>query len=141
MGQIKYFFTFLFITIFIFAGCAPVHFTVNNAPVAPEHTGSFKTTTPEIPLNVQITNFIVESVDTQYSEKEKELFRRNYSIAIQIRSRNCWVSAKCFRKLLELPQRILLIPTIWFLAPTTLPSDWVHRAGNGFLLQDYLVLR
>jgi hypothetical protein len=82
MQQVKYFCTFMLIAIVIFAGCAPVHFTVNSAPVAPEHTGSFKTNAPEIPVTVQITNFVIETVDTQYSENEKELFRRHMSIVI-----------------------------------------------------------
>ena len=82
MQQVKYFSTFLLIAIVIFAGCAPVHFTVNNAPVAPEHTGSFKANAAEIPVTVQITNFVIETVNTQYSENEKELFRRHMSITI-----------------------------------------------------------
>ena len=81
MKQTKYFFTLLLITIVIFAGCA-THFKVNRPPIAPDHTGSFKTNAPEIPVAVQITNFVIETVDTQYPENEKELFRRTYSIAI-----------------------------------------------------------
>ncbi len=63
-------------------GCSTTHYTVLSAPVSPEDTGRFVTANPEIPVRVQITNFEIRKVDTQYPEKEKELFRRHNSVAI-----------------------------------------------------------
>ena len=66
----------------VFAGCSPVHFTVTSAPIRPEDTGRFAVYNPAIPVGVQIANFEIRKVDTQYPEKEKELFRQHFSIAI-----------------------------------------------------------
>ena len=70
------------VIITIIHGCARVHFTVTSAPVPPEHAPSFKTEAAEIPVVVQITNFVINKVDTQYPESEKEVFQRHYALAI-----------------------------------------------------------
>jgi curli biogenesis system outer membrane secretion channel CsgG len=63
-------------------GCSTVHYTVSSAPVRPEDTGRFAVANPEVPVRVHITNFEIRQVDTQYPEREKELFRRHNSVAI-----------------------------------------------------------
>lgn len=64
------------------AGCSTVHFSVSSAPVRPEDTGRFAVPNPEVPTRVQIANFDICQVDTQYPEREKELYRRHFAIAI-----------------------------------------------------------
>jgi hypothetical protein len=61
--------------------CRP-HFTVQNAPLPPEQAGSFRTERPEIPQTVQIADFKINRVDTQYHDSEKDLFRKHLSVAI-----------------------------------------------------------
>lgn len=68
--------------LFISTGCSSVHYTVSSAPVRVKDTGRFATSNPEVPVKVQITNFEIRHVDTQYPEKEKTLFRKHNSIAI-----------------------------------------------------------
>lgn len=64
------------------AGCSTVHFSVLSAPVKPEDTGRFAVSNPDISARVQIANFEIRQVDTQYSEREKELFRQHFAVAI-----------------------------------------------------------
>lgn len=73
----------LFIAILMVGeGCRTAHFAVQDAPAQPEHRGSFKVASPELPVVVAIANFDIEQVDTQYPEREKELFRKHFSVAI-----------------------------------------------------------
>lgn len=64
------------------AGCSTVHFSVSSAPVRPEDTGRFAEPNPEVSARVQIANFEIRQVDTQYPEQEKELYRRHFAVAI-----------------------------------------------------------
>src|SRR5438094_5784714 len=63
-------------------GCHRAHFTVQSAPPRPEDTGSFRTQSPEMSAVVQIANFTVRTVDTQYPDREKDMFRRHFAAAI-----------------------------------------------------------
>jgi hypothetical protein len=63
-------------------GCHGAHFTVQNAALLPEQAPSFKTASPEVPAIVQIANFTIGAVDTQYPEEEKNVFRRHMAVAI-----------------------------------------------------------
>ena len=62
--------------------CSSVHFTVRSTPSAPEHLGAFRTDSPEVPAVLQIANFTVGTVDTQYPESEKALFRQIFALFV-----------------------------------------------------------
>jgi hypothetical protein len=44
--------------------------------------GTFKTEHAEIPAAVQVANFTIGAVDTQYSEADKEVFRRTMAVIV-----------------------------------------------------------
>lgn len=69
------------LTSVVLVACSP-KFNVTSAPAAPKDLGSFKTQSPSIPVTVQITNFSIGRVDTQYTEEEKDLYRNHFSVAI-----------------------------------------------------------
>ena len=72
----------MLLLIFAVEGCSTVHYTESSAPIRPEDAGRFAVANPEIPIRVQIANFEIRQIDTQYSELEKDLFRRHNSVAI-----------------------------------------------------------
>ena len=63
-------------------GCTPVHFTVSSAPVRPEDAARYALANPELAVRLQVADFEIRNVDTQYRENEKDLFRRHFSVAI-----------------------------------------------------------
>lgn len=63
-------------------GCHRAKFTVQNAPAAPEFLGSYKVPNPEMPVVIQLANFNIRTVDTQYNASGKEAFRNYFSSAI-----------------------------------------------------------
>lgn len=68
--------------VMISTACSSVHFTVRSAPSAPEHLGAFRTDSPEVPAVLQISNFTIGTVDTQYPESEKALFRQTFALLV-----------------------------------------------------------
>ncbi len=74
--------TALLLAALIQSGCYRAHFAVQSAPVPAEQAASFKTASPEVPAVVQVANFAVGAVDTQYTEEEKESFRKHFAVAI-----------------------------------------------------------
>jgi hypothetical protein len=63
-------------------GCTSVHYTVRSAPSPPEHLGAFRLESPDIPAVLQISNFTVGNVDTQYPNSEKALFRQTMALLV-----------------------------------------------------------
>lgn len=55
-------------------GCATIHFTVTSAPVKPEDAGSYTAPNPKLAVRVQVANFEIRQIDTQYPEREKISF-------------------------------------------------------------------
>lgn len=64
------------------ACCSTAHFSVTSVPVRPEDTGRFAVSNPDVLAGVQIANFEIRQVDTQYPERKKELFRRHLAVTI-----------------------------------------------------------
>lgn len=64
------------------SGCPSTHFTVRSAPVNPEDSPRYLLTNAEDPVRVQVADFQILRVDTQFPEDEKDLFRRHFAIAI-----------------------------------------------------------
>jgi len=62
-------------------GCA-AHFHVLRDAESPDRIPPLRTSNPRLPVTLQIANFSVQTVDTQYPNKEKEQFRQHFSVAI-----------------------------------------------------------
>ena len=120
------------VIITIIHGCARVHFTVTSAPVPPEHAPSFKTEAAEIPVVVQGTNFVINKVDTQYPESEKEVFQRHYAPQFLTHCKTPWVNGRFFLVLLVLPFQIPLRRIIYCLVIMIFSHVWELKDENGF---------
>jgi hypothetical protein len=62
-------------------GCA-AHFHVLRDAESPDRIPPLRTSNPRLPVTLQIANFAVGTVDTQYPPNEKEQFRQHFSVAI-----------------------------------------------------------
>jgi hypothetical protein len=62
-------------------GCA-AHFQVLRDAQPPDQIPPLRASNPRLPVTLQIANFAVADVDTQYPPNEKEQFRRHFSVAI-----------------------------------------------------------
>jgi hypothetical protein len=73
----KYCFRALFISTLaiVSSGCHRIHYAATS-PMNPEDTGHFILAKAPTPSRIQISNFEIGEVDTQYPEKEKGLFRQ-----------------------------------------------------------------
>jgi hypothetical protein len=63
-------------------GCARRQFVVSNAPALPQNAPHFRPPSAELPLVVQITNFTLRNVDTQFSDTDEDRLRRHYALAV-----------------------------------------------------------
>ncbi len=67
----------------LFAGCQTIqHYRVSVEAVPVEALEKFKQDKAEIPARVQVVNFVVNSVDADYSEADKNVFRRHNAVFI-----------------------------------------------------------
>ena len=63
-------------------GCARRQFVVSSAPARPENAPHYRAPSPELPVVVQISNFTLRNVDTQFSDTDEERLRRHYALAV-----------------------------------------------------------
>jgi len=66
----------------LFSGCQTTHYRVNQEAVPVDAIETFKQDKAEIPARLQVVNFVVNSVDTDYSDDEKNVFRRHNAVFI-----------------------------------------------------------
>jgi hypothetical protein len=66
----------------LIAGCQTVHYRVDAEATPGNALEPLKQDKADIPVRIQVVDFVVNSVDATYSERDKDLFRRHNAVAI-----------------------------------------------------------
>jgi len=70
------------VLISLLIGCQTQHYRVNSEAVPVDSLEVHKQDKADIPARIQVVNFVVNSVDADYYEEDKAVFRRHNALAI-----------------------------------------------------------
>jgi hypothetical protein len=113
---------------YLFSGCAQVHYKVQEEAVPVEALEKYKQDKAEVPARIQVVNFVVNSVDADYSDDDKNIFRRHNNIAIPNMLQRSLGERKVFSEVVrtESPNPV---STDYVISGT---YDFIRKAEKGF---------